>query len=816
MITGRPTLYPVRLTPQELTRCDDIICSAAPKTIKFRLRVLVGLNNCEPGKLTYGQVAAATNKTKNFVTSVAKRYCQSGFDGVISLGRSPKSDVARLRLNSTSEAHLIRLACSSPPDPYHTWSIPLLTREFNAFLESNDLPGGFSQTAVWRGLQRNNLQPHRSEYWCIRETTPEMILRMERVLHLYSLPYDPKFPIICMDEAAILILLDAKERLEVKPGFIEKCDYEYVRRGVKDIFLFKEPKTGQYVVEIADRRTAVEWAHHIRNLVDGPYRDAEKVILIVDNLNTHQIESLYKAFPPEEARRIAKRIEIVYTPVHASWLNAAENGINSLKRGCIDDRFRTEAEVENLPACVAQWVEIKNEEKTPVRWTFTVEEARTHPHLTMSPTQEPPSSSKYGEQNALCTPSVAPVIGRTSLLPVNSEDDGNTIDLCRCVDKDGNEYWAISLEEKSVTLREPVGKKAVASILHQKNTTDGWKIPAARVVKSRKDRSESAVKCDYNFQAHGEDVIGVYAQPYNEQYPVVCVRKRGYDVEDLSKNTWVGNLHAEPKPKRIKNTDDEPEATSQESQMDAHCKEQAEAASQAPKANNQMDEAEQPDSRLGLTFFYEPYTGQKSFLVSDMKDDLSWAESLKNLVDKMYPFAKTIKLIMNPEDEAKISALERMFTADEALRIRLKLDIHTVPQAAPWLNFAEVEAISVCRQCLKDGVTSPVKVGEYLASWQSQPTFVECGLTEESFREAFAGVYKSPIVAALNPESTADSTQGGQGPPMPQPEAVKEPAGRSKVSEGKMGSKMQISVNDFLKKIDVMQEELDKILRKKY
>ena len=191
-----------------------------------------------------------------------------------------------------------------------------------------------------------------------------------QVLHVYSLPYDSDYPVVCMDEAALALIRDGRPRLGMAPEAMEKLDYEYVRMGTKNIFVFIEPKTGQYYVRATDSRTAKDWALEVKHMVDCLYPTAKKVILISDNLNTHCIESLYKAFPPEEAKRIADRIDFIHTPIHASWLNMAEIGINVMKVECIGKRFRTKEEVQTLPARLSEWQEKKNAENKAYNWKF--------------------------------------------------------------------------------------------------------------------------------------------------------------------------------------------------------------------------------------------------------------------------------------------------------------------------------------------------------------------------------------------------------------------------------------------------------------
>lgn len=147
---------------------------------------------------------------------------------------------------------------------------------------------------------------------------------MEDILDVYEMPYDSSVPVVCMDEKPYQLLGEAREPLPMRPGDTLKTDSEYARNGTCSIFVFVEPLGGTRHVSVRERRTAVDWAQEIRYLVDVSYPDRDKIILVMDNLNTHALSSLYKAFPSPEARRIAKKLEIHYTPRHGSWLNIAE------------------------------------------------------------------------------------------------------------------------------------------------------------------------------------------------------------------------------------------------------------------------------------------------------------------------------------------------------------------------------------------------------------------------------------------------------------------------------------------------------------
>ena len=196
---------------------------------------------------------------------------------------------------------------------------------------------------------------------------------MEDVLVVYPLPYYPKRPLVCMDELNKLLIGETRSPLPTAPGQPARYDYEYVRHGVGNVFIFFEPLAGYRWLNVTPRRTMVDWAEAVRELVDVHYPEAETIVLVMDNLNTHDIGSLYEAFPPAEARRIAKKLEIHHTPKHGSWLNMAESELSILSRQCLQQRI---PDLEQLRREVTAWQNERNQAKVPMIWRFHTEDAR--------------------------------------------------------------------------------------------------------------------------------------------------------------------------------------------------------------------------------------------------------------------------------------------------------------------------------------------------------------------------------------------------------------------------------------------------------
>jgi hypothetical protein len=196
---------------------------------------------------------------------------------------------------------------------------------------------------------------------------------MEDILDVYELPYNPLRPVVCMDEKPYQLMDDARRSLPMRPGDNQKINSEYIRNGTCSIFAFIEPLGGRHHTSVHEHRTAIDWANEIKHLSDEMYPDAEKIILVMDNLNTHKPASLYKAYSPQEARRIIKRLEIHYTPKHGSWLDMAEIELNVMTRQCLSRRI---ASVDTLQKELAAWETERNKNQVKIQWHFQTGDAR--------------------------------------------------------------------------------------------------------------------------------------------------------------------------------------------------------------------------------------------------------------------------------------------------------------------------------------------------------------------------------------------------------------------------------------------------------
>ena len=214
------------------------------------------------------------------------------------------------------------------------------------------------------------------QYWVIPpEADAEFVAHMEDVLAVYARPYDANIPVLCMDEQPVQLVDEVKTPIEATKDHPRRVDYEYKRAGVANIFMFAEPLAGWRHVVVREKKTKVDWAIAMANLLEGRYADCEKVFVVCDNLNTHTPGAFYEAFEPERARALVSRIEFHYTPKHGSWLNIAENELSSMTRQCVAGRRI--GSTEKLGEETTAWHEDVNQTQRGVEWHMKIDDART-------------------------------------------------------------------------------------------------------------------------------------------------------------------------------------------------------------------------------------------------------------------------------------------------------------------------------------------------------------------------------------------------------------------------------------------------------
>jgi len=360
--------YIVRLTIEEGEELQKLVNTGKAAAYKRQhAQILLKADISEQGeKWTDAKISEAFDVNIRTVERIRQRLVEHGLETAVN--RAKHRRTRKRRLDGEQEAHLIGLSCSEPPDGRARWTFQLLADKMVELKYVDTV----SDSTVYRVLKKNEIKPWQSKEWCIPpEANADFVCKMEDTLEIYKRPYDPLYPIVCMDESSKQQIKEVRTPILINQA---KCyDTEYERNGVSNLFIFFEPLAGQRDVIVTERRTAVDWAYQVRNLVDKRYPEAEKIIMVMDNLNTHTGTSLYKAFEPQEARRILDKIEIHYTPKHGSWLNMAEIEFSILSRQCLERRI---PDRETLKKEVAAWVEKRNNYPKPMEWRFTTEDAR--------------------------------------------------------------------------------------------------------------------------------------------------------------------------------------------------------------------------------------------------------------------------------------------------------------------------------------------------------------------------------------------------------------------------------------------------------
>ena len=222
--------------------------------------------------------------------------------------------------------------------------------------------------------QKNLLKPHLRKQWVIPpKQNADFVAAMEDVLEVYRRPYDPKRPVVCLDEQSKQLVKETRTPVAAKPGQNRREDYEYQRNGTANIFMLFEPLACWRHVKVTERRTMIDFAHVVRDLVDELDPEAETIVLVMDNLNTHKTGSLYEAFEPAEARRLIEKLEIHYTAKHGSWLNMAEIELSVLTRQCLDRRIEDR---QTLATEIDAWETQRDDAEATIDWQFHTQDAR--------------------------------------------------------------------------------------------------------------------------------------------------------------------------------------------------------------------------------------------------------------------------------------------------------------------------------------------------------------------------------------------------------------------------------------------------------
>jgi transposase len=363
--------YRVTLTQEERDYLEPLTKLGKHSSQKYAHAKVLLLCDTSDNRIihTVQSVADAVGVSSRTVEHIKQRFVEEGIESALT--RKPASKPPReIKFDGAFEARLIALACTDAPDGRSRWTVRLLADKAVELKYTESI----SKTTVGSMLKKNELKPHLSKYWKIPpECNAAFVANMEDVLDVYQRPYDPAYPVVCMDESPKQLIGEVVPPLPAKPCSTEKIDAEYVRNGTIEIFMEVEPLAGKRHVAVTERRTKIDWAKQIKEMLDVRYPDAIKVRLVMDNLNTHTPASLYEAFPPEEARRLAQRLEIHYTPKHGSWLNMAEIELSVLQGQCLNRRI---PDIETIRSEVDAWQKARNNKISKIDWQFKTTDAR--------------------------------------------------------------------------------------------------------------------------------------------------------------------------------------------------------------------------------------------------------------------------------------------------------------------------------------------------------------------------------------------------------------------------------------------------------
>jgi transposase len=352
------------------------------RTIMHANILLLSNDRLGDKKKTNREIAELFDISPNTVNQVRRAYAAQGLEAA--LKRKTRITPPHIsKITGDFEAQVIATALSPAPKGRARWTLRLLAE----YCAEKEYIVSISHAAIGDMLNTNQVKPHLCKYWCTpKEHDAEFVLRMEDVLGVYKREYNPKIPVVCMDEKPVQLLDEIRERVSAKPlridpdtglpkpPAVEKIDSEYVRCGTASIFMFTEPLGGWRHVVASKTRKKEDFALLMRKVSQQYYPEVEKIILIVDNLNTHNPASFYEAFPPDVAYDLAQKFEFHYTPKHGSWLNIAETELSSLSLQCLGNRRINS--INELNDILSSWEIDRNTRQKGVNWQFSTQDAR--------------------------------------------------------------------------------------------------------------------------------------------------------------------------------------------------------------------------------------------------------------------------------------------------------------------------------------------------------------------------------------------------------------------------------------------------------
>jgi transposase len=363
--------YSVKLTEAQRRELEEVVKKGeAPARKIQRANILLKTDSGKYGPCwSIKRIQEALGVGSTLVKDVRRQYKQEGMERALNRQPQPPRP-QKQKIDGEQEAHIIAVLCTEKPEGQERWTL----RALNERIIELEIVEQVSHETVRTVLKKNKLKPWQEKQWCVGpKGDGNYICNMEDVLKVYKRPYNQKYPVVCLDEGSVQFRKEEIAGLPMKPGRVKKRDYHYSREGYCNIFLACEPLTGKRFTKVTERRTKVEFAHFVRSIVQEQYRDAEKVILVMDNLSTHHLGALYQVFPAEEASAICDRIEMHMTPVNGSWLDMAEIELSVLGRQVLDERLEN---IQVVQEKVAAWEAKRNRQRVTIDWRFTTKDAR--------------------------------------------------------------------------------------------------------------------------------------------------------------------------------------------------------------------------------------------------------------------------------------------------------------------------------------------------------------------------------------------------------------------------------------------------------
>jgi transposase len=355
--------YRVTLSAEERAQLSALIAGGkvAVRKVK-RAQILLAAAAGSTDTSIAGNVGVGTST----VYRTKQRFVEEGLERALEEAPRPKPE---RKLAAHEEAMLIAVACSDPPSGRARWTLQLLADEMIRLTVHKRL----SDETVRRRLAEVDLKPWQKKMWCIPKLDAEYVARMEDVLALYAEPPDTKRPVVCFDETPRQLIGEVRVPVQAEPGKRARYDYEYVRNGTANVFMFVDIHRPWRHAKVTDHRACTDFAECMRDLVDVHYPHAERIRVVLDNLSAHSVAALYQTFEAAEARRIVSRLEFHFTPKHASWLNMVEIEIGVMVQQCLDRRIPDKA---TLISQIAAWERRRNAERARIKWMFTIDRAR--------------------------------------------------------------------------------------------------------------------------------------------------------------------------------------------------------------------------------------------------------------------------------------------------------------------------------------------------------------------------------------------------------------------------------------------------------